>query len=137
MSTNAGIAVKSGDKYNTIYCHWDGMPRTMYPILRDGYFTLERALALISFGDASSIDMRLSPRVPDSHDFSHPEDGVCVFYHRDRGDSWDDCKPAAFTRSELIESWTGFEFVYIFEDGEWTVYQKGAPVRVNPAWVRY
>ena len=89
MSTNAGIALRSGDTYQTIYCHWDGNPRTMLPILRENYNSLELAAKLISYGDASSINKKLEPT--GEHTFMKPEDGVCVFYHRDNGDRWIEC----------------------------------------------
>ena len=119
MSTNAGIALRSGDTYQTIYCHWDGNPRTMLPILRENYNSLELAAKLISYGDASSINKKLEPT--GEHTFMKPEDGVCVFYHRDRGDDWFSCQDVCYTRKELFRQ-PNFEYVYIFEDGQWNAY---------------
>ena len=121
MSTNAGIALRSGDTYQTIYCHWDGNPRTMLPILRENYSSLELAAKLISYGDASSINKKLEPT--GEHTFMKPEDGVCVFYHRDNGDRWIECSPTCFTKKELFNQ-ARFEYIYIFEDGEWNVYKR-------------
>jgi hypothetical protein len=123
MSTNSGIALRSGDTYQTIYCHWDGYPEYMYPMLRDNYNSLELAAKLISYGDASSIEKKLEPdpSLPHSFDNYQCQDDVCVFYHRDRGDSWERCQPACYTLKELF-SQSAFEYVYIFEDGEWNVY---------------
>ena len=86
MSTTSGIALRSGDTYETIYCHWDGHPDTMLPILRGYYNSFELASKLISFGDASSIDKNLEPAEGETHDFMHPAEDTCVFYHRDRGE---------------------------------------------------
>ena len=121
MSTNAGIALRSGDTYQTIYCHWDGNPRTMLPILRENYNSLELAAKLISYGDASSIDKKLEPT--GEHTFMKPEDGVCVFYHRDRGDDWFSCQDVCYTQKELFRQ-PNFEYVYIFEDDNWNVYKR-------------
>ena len=33
MSTNSTIAVKTEKGYEGIYCHWDGYPEYMYPLL--------------------------------------------------------------------------------------------------------
>lgn len=121
MSTNSGIALRSGETFQTIYCHWDGHPRTMLPMLRENYNSLELAAKLISYGDASSIDKKLEPTPGVAHTFMHPEDGVCLFYHRDRGDDWFSCQSTCYTRRELFQQMS-FEYVYVFEDGQWNVY---------------
>ena len=120
MSTNSGIALRSGDTYQTIYCHWDGHPKTMLPILRENYNSLELAAKLISYGDASSIDKKLEPT--GEHTFMKPEDDVCVFYHRDRGDDWLSCQSVCYTKKELFDQ-PAFEYIYIFEGGQWNVYK--------------
>ena len=123
MSTNAGIALRSGETFQTIYCHWDGAPRTMLPILRENYDSLELAAKLISYGDASSIEKKLEPTPGVVHCFMQPEKEVCVFCHRDRGDDWFSCQPACYTKKELFDQ-PAFEYVYIFEDGTWNVYKR-------------
>lgn len=124
MSTNAGIAVRAGETFTTIYCHWDGYPSYMLPMLQENYNSLELATKLVSFGDASSIDKKLEPTPGVAHTFDFPEEGVCIFYHRDRGEDWNHNKPACFTESELFKQ-SSFEWVYIFEDGQWNVYKNG------------
>lgn len=124
MSTNSGIALRSGDTYETIYCHWDGHPETMLPILRGNYNSFELASKLISFGDASSIGPRLEPNECETHDFSHPAEGVCVFYHRDRGEDWLSCRSVCYLKQELFRQ-PNFEFVYVFENGQWNAYAGG------------
>lgn len=121
MSTNSGIALKQGDTYLTIYCHWDGHPSTMLPILRENYNSFELANKLISHGDASSIGPKLEPDPSQPHSFMEYQPDVCVFYHRDRGDAWHECWPQTYTWSELFKN-TSFEYVYIFEDGKWQAY---------------
>lgn len=121
MSTNSGIALRSGETFQTIYCHWDGHPRTMLPILRDHYNSVGLAAKLISYGDASSIEKKLEPDPSRPHSFSDYQDDVCVFYHRDRGDDWLSCQPTCYTWTELFNQ-SSFEYVYIFEDGQWKVY---------------
>ena len=118
MSTNSYIAVKTAEGYKTIYCHHDGYPEYMYHMLNDWYNTEERALALVSFGDASSIDRLLEP-TSDFHKFGTPEPDVCMFYHRDRGESWEHTQPAMFTKEEVLN---GQYYCYIFEDEAWHVY---------------
>lgn len=124
MSTSCGIALRSGDTFQTIYCHHDGYPKYMLSMLRENYNSLELAAKLISFGDASSIDKKLEPTTQE-HSFSGPEGDVCVFYHRDRGEAWLQCEPVCYTMNELSRPSTSFEYVYIFEDGAWNCYKDG------------
>lgn len=119
MSTNSTIAVKTDNGYEAIYCHWDGYPSYMYPMLRDYYGTEERAKALISFGDASSIGKRLVPSQDSGHSYESPEEDVCVFYHRDRGEEFS----AGFYN--LVGVLSSQFYAYIFEDGYWHVYING------------
>ncbi len=123
MSTNSGIALRSGDTYQTIYCHWDGDPKTMLPMLRENYNSLELVSKLISYGDASYISKKLDPTPGVAHTFMYPEKDVCVFYHRDRGDDWFSCQDVCYTKKELFDQ-PAFEYVYIFEDGQWNVYKR-------------
>ena len=120
MSTNATIAVKVNDGYKAIYCLNDGYPSYMYPILRDWYSTQERAEALVSLGDASFIAKRMVPSLASGHSFDNPEQDVCIFYHRDRGEPWGQNEPVfCLTKGEVLAMQY---YVYIFEDGAWQVY---------------
>lgn len=118
MSTASGICLRSGDTFETIYCHHDGYPEHMLPILRGNYNSFELASKLISFGDASSIAPKLEAAEGES------KKDVCVFYHRDRGEDWISCRSCCYLRTELFKQ-TAFEFVYIFEDGQWNAYAGG------------
>lgn len=118
MGTSCGIAVKTEKGYNTIYCHWDGYPEYMLAMLRRNYDSIELATKLVSFGDASSIGARLEPTPGVTHTFDNPEDGVCVFYNRDRGERWKDVAPKCLTLDQLRNR-KSFDFVYVFENREW------------------
>lgn len=120
MATNCTIAIETEKGYESIYCHWDGYPEYMYPMLRDWYATQERAEALIGFGDASVIAKRLTPSQDSNHSFDNPEDDVCVFYHRDRDESY--C--TAFHSNKWGVLCSQY-YTYIFEDGSWHVYIDG------------
>ena len=124
MSTNSTIAVKTErGPYKAIYCHNDGYPSYMYPMLSDYYGTQERADALVNFGDASFIDKRLCPSQGSDHRFGNPEADVCVFYHRDRGEEFN----VSFypTKEDVLKSQY---YSYIFEDGVWHAYMHGEEV---------
>ena len=126
MSTNSTVAVKTDTGYESIYVHWDGYFSYMYPMLDTWYNSPERATALVSFGDASFIDKRLTPSQDSNHSFDNPEEDVCIFYHRDRGESWEHNKPK--TRKTKEDVLSSQYYVYIFEDGRWKAYQGGAEV---------
>ena len=46
MSTHCGIAVKTEKGYETIYCHWNGYPEYMLPMLNNNYKSEELAKKL-------------------------------------------------------------------------------------------
>lgn len=126
MSTNSTVAIKTDKGYESIYVHWDGYFNYMYPMLSENYASLERATALVSFGDASFIEKRIMPSTGSSHSFERPEEGVCVFYHRDRGEPWAGVEPTfSLTKEEVLKSQY---YVYIFEDGQWRAYKGGKEV---------
>lgn len=123
MSTCCRIARKdSSGTYESIYCHWDGYPNYMLSMLRDNYGLDAKVAELIDYGDASSIGPRLMPT--EDHSFMYPQPGVCVFYHRDRKEPWEDVAPIRNDYKESIIR-SSVDFVYIFEDGEWTCYHNG------------
>ena len=123
MSTCCRIARKnSSGTYESIYCHWDGYPNYMLSMLRDNYGLDAKVAELIDYGDASSIGPRLMPT--EDHSFKNPQPGVCVFYHRDRNEPWEDVAPIRDDYKESVIR-SSVDFVYIFEDGEWTCYSNG------------
>jgi hypothetical protein len=123
MSTNSYVAVKTDKGYDAIYVHWDGYFSYMYPMLSENYASLERATALVSFGDASFIAKRIMPSVGSDHCFERPEEDVCVFYHRDRGEELNIFH--CYRKDELFKRQY---YVYIFEDGMWKAYEGGVEV---------
>lgn len=115
MATQCGIALKVGETYTTIYCHNDGYPSYMLPMLKENYNSFELANKLISQGDASSINKKLEPTPHSGHRFEAPEPEVSVFYHRDRGEDWYSCQSVCYYRAELFRQ--DFKYIYVFEDG--------------------
>lgn len=125
MSTHCGIAVKTEEGYKTIYCHHDGYPEYMWEMLTENYETFFKASGLVELGDASSIDKRLVPSRDSGHSFDNPEDGVCVFYCRDRGERADDTRAAIYDKKTLLDS---YYFCYVWEDGCWKYYRNGRKI---------
>ena len=90
MSTRSRITIALPDQpKKSIYCHSDGYPDRMLPLLRKNYDTPEKVKELISLGDLSSLD---------------DTPGRCYAYHRDGGE------PKEFTDSPQ-------QYNYLF-DGE-------------------
>lgn len=125
MSTNAAIAVRTNDGYKTIYCHNDGYFNYMYPMLSTYYASQERADALVELGDTSFIAKRLLPSKDSDHSFDNPEEDVCIFYHRDRGEPLHCTAASLLGKEEVLRMQY---YAYIFEDGQWRAYQGGVEV---------
>lgn len=125
MSTHCGIAVKTENGYKTIYCHHDGYTSYMLPMLVGNYNSEELAAKLVSMGDASSINKNFEPTTME-HSFDNPEKDVCVFYVRDRKESWLANSPQAYsTKQDLFKQ---FWYAYIFENGKWIAYAGGKKI---------
>lgn len=122
MSTQCGIAIKTEKGYETIYVHSDGYPEYMWPMLTENYNSEELAAKLVGMGDASFIDKQLAPTPGIIHSFGARQHGVSVFYHRDRGENWNDVAPAAYEKKDIFN---GFYYSYIWEDGHWNFYKDG------------
>ncbi len=88
MGTRCTISIKDEQGTQGVYCHWDGDPEHMMPILTQHYGTEEQVRALLALGDLSSLGERLAPEEGERHTFDRPLKGVTVAYHRDRG-----CEP--------------------------------------------
>lgn len=121
MSTHCGIAIKSEKGYETIYVHSDGYPEYMWPMLTENYNSEELAAKLVGGGDASFIAENFETPLP--HSFEKPQYDTCCFYHRDRGEDWNDVAPANyFTLGEISNR---FYYVYLWKDGHWNFYKGG------------
>lgn len=122
MSTPSIIACHTEDGYLAIYCHNDGYPDHMLSMLKNNYNSPEKAKDLVSLGDASCIYERMVPSRDSGHSFDHPERGVCIFYHRDRGEPWSQNAPVIYQKTQLLKA---HYYVYVFENGKWTLYTDG------------
>ena len=123
MSTQCGISIKTEKGYETIYVHSDGYPEYMWPMLTQNYNSEELAAKLVGMGDASYISDNLEPHEPNTHSFDNPDFDVCCFYHRDRGEAWDEVEPTNyFTVGEICNR---FYYTYLWKDGRWNFYKGG------------
>ena len=123
MSTHCGIAIKKENGYETIYCHHDGYPEYMWYMLTENYNSEELAAKLVNMGDASYIAEKFETDLP--HSFDRPQLDTCCFYHRDRGEDWNDVKPDEYTLEELCSR---FWYSYVWKDGCWNFYKDGVKI---------
>ena len=79
---------------------------------------------LIKGGDISSLGTLLIPDPLYDHSFDKPQPGVTVFYHRDRGDRWEDCQPVEVSTIKLFTNQIGIQYYYLFDTSvqAWKVY---------------
>jgi len=117
MSTRSLINVKCSDeKIRSSYIHFDGMDHL--ETLQKHYNLPAQAESLVMMGDMSSLGERLLPSEDSNHSFETPEEGVCVFYGRDRGE--DLVGPIEFNSFDIARKQDrGQEYIYEF-DNEWT-----------------
>ena len=68
------------------YCHWDGYPSNMGPLLKENYNTTEKVRELLELGALSYLAPKVKPEPGERHSFDRPAPDVTVAYHRDRGE---------------------------------------------------
>ena len=86
MATRSTIAYLDSDNtVHQIYCHWDGYPKHNGAILKEHYNTIERVRELLALGNLSVLAENTTPF--GFHTFDVPEEGICIAYGRDRGDT--------------------------------------------------
>lgn len=124
MSTRSTISyLSTDDKISTVYCHSDGYLSYNGALLYINYQSPEKVKELISFGDMSSLDKNISPKVGEKHGFNYSERAkdVCVFYARDRGES--DVEARVFNSFEDYKNNNSFEqYNYIYKEKNKTWY---------------
>jgi hypothetical protein len=80
-----------------------------------------KVCTLINNGDLSSLRENVEPT--GAHSFDKPQDNVCVYYGRDRGET--DVNYRMFTeQKEFLRSAEGAcaEYAYLFQNGQWIVF---------------
>lgn len=122
MSTRSTIGIKNEKgEIKAVYCHWDGYPEWVGRILVKHYDTTEKVEELLALGDLSSLGERVKPNENEEHSFENPIDDVTVAYHRDRGEALNEARTFNAI-GEVMAYFNWNEYYYIFENGEWYVY---------------
>ena len=122
MSTNSTIAIQKLDgSVEQIYCHWDGYLEHNGTILKTEYKTPELVKQLISCGNLSSLGSRIEP-LDNTHSFDTPEEGVCVFYGRDRGERNQQFRSFAdMTEFFSTGQWEEYNYLYVESEQHWYI----------------
>ena len=121
MATRSRIGIENADgTVTSIYCHWDGYPQGNGKTLAEHYQYREKVQQLIDLGSISSLHEFVFPE--GVHDFSNPEQGVTVAYHRDRGEDFMQSQHASVDEylTSDVEEWG---YLYTL-DGNW-IYVNG------------
>lgn len=130
MSTHSAIGILNGNGLvYAVYCHNDGYPSgskfAVGVILQNHYRDEQKVRELIRLGDLSAVGENVYPDHAVEHSFDHPQEGVTIAYHRDRGD---ELQPAQVFESvaEYVEqgSQLDVEYLYLYDPScnSWRVY---------------
>ena len=132
MATRSVIAIKKENgEIESVYCHSDGYPSHNGSLLLKFYSSEELAKKVISLGGISFLDKKISPEkefdLPRrtwrgtenvKHSFDTPQDGVTVFYCRDRGEGLDISKNES--EQDFINQWNSdVDYLYLWKDEKW------------------
>jgi hypothetical protein len=121
MSTRSAIGYKTATGIRAVYCHSDGYVSYNGRILQENYQAAYKICRLIEQGDMSILAAEPMPKTA-NHSFSTPDEGVVVYYGRDRGET--DCETKEFANVDEFEtemSAMGCEYFYLFNGQEWIV----------------
>lgn len=120
MATRCTIGIQyPDDSVEYVYCHNDG--DVAFDTLKSFYNSYELAQKLINHGDMSVLDANIHP-TNGTHCWDSPQSGVCVFYCRDRGESFDiSCPVIVKNAAAYKKNAKGkFDYYYLFKDGKWS-----------------
>ena len=119
MATRSTIAVQHEDgTVSQIYCHYDGYLEHNGKMLLEYYNTRLAAEFLVSKGALSVLAPRVTPDRNAIHNFEVQQNGVCVFYGRDRGEA--DCGPVHYSSvNNYLDSRASEGYNYLYQAGAW------------------
>ncbi len=112
MSTNSTIARYDpvGDKFFSVYCHWDGYPSHNGAILLEHYNSEEKIEALLEYGSISGLGETLEE---------------CKFHSRDMAEELEH-PIESDTEQDLIDvGKDNGTYTYLFRNGKWEILMYG------------
>ena len=126
MATRGNIGIVNEDgSITAIYVHFDSYPEYVGKMLLNHYNNDDIVNGLMNLGNLSILSESLHSTTGinlystnNRHTFNNPQDGVCVAYGRDRGDTGSDS--VTFEDLGEYENFgSGVDYQYLFEDGKW------------------
>ena len=114
-----GLMLEDGTVKHS-YCHYDGYPEGVGETLVQHYNTEDKVKELVSFGDMSYLASEIHPE--GEHNFEKPEQGVTVFYNRDRGETDVDAKTTSMDEYLSVQYSSCIDYLYVFIGSNWWVY---------------
>ena len=120
MATNAFIGFRENNSITYIYNHSDGYLEYLGKMLIEHYNSEKQAKTLVSLGDVSVVKEKLTPEEGTIHTFDNRQEGVSVFYNRDRGENWDDIKPIRINNTVFENPDYTIVYIYVYDVEEQT-----------------
>ena len=125
MGTRSAIGYKTPEgKIRAKYSHYDGYVAGAGKMLQEHYTQARKIAQMVELGDQSYMDKEIFP-VGKTHSFETPEEGVTVFYGRDRGEDRVDAQEFD-TVQEFVDYYAGAgcEYFYLHTAAGWIVHDR-------------
>ena len=125
MSTRSYIGIELDDgRILGSYCHSDGYLTYNGAMLLDHYSDRAKVEKLISLGDMATLNECIDPNPDFAHSFEDRQEGVTVFYGRDRREKGTEPKIIDLDDINSLDSW--IEYCYVYgKDGRWRYFVCG------------
>jgi len=124
MATRSAIGYKTPEgKVRAKYCHYDGYVVGVGRTLQEHYQQARKIAQLVELGDMSTLDAEIGVQV--DFDDRAAQEGQCVFYGRDRGESNTEAREFE-TVQEFVEYYAGAgcEYFYLHTAAGWIVHDR-------------
>jgi hypothetical protein len=124
MGTRSAIGYKTPEgKVVAKYSHYDGYVAGVGKTLVEHYTQARKIAQMVELGDQSFLAEEIFPK--GEHSFNAPEEGVTVFYGRDRGETDVDAQEFD-TVQEFVEYYegAGCEYFYLHTSAGWIVHDR-------------
>ena len=124
MGTRSAIGYKTAEgKVRAKYSHYDGYPAYTGKMLQEHYQAARKIAQMVELGDQSFLEAEIFPT--GAHSFDAPEEGVTIFYGRDRGETNVDAQEFD-TVQEFVDYYAGAgcEYFYLHTAAGWIVHDR-------------
>jgi hypothetical protein len=125
MATRSAIGYMTPEgKVRAKYSHYDGYVAYTGAMLQEHYQEARKIAQMVELGDQSGINPEIFPEGK-THSFNTPEEGVTVFYGRDRGETDVDAHDFD-TVQDFVDYYVGVgcEYFYLYTPSGWVVHDR-------------